>query len=131
MGSGGECFTASSDLIRSSHILRIYAAGTGTYGKRKRIPWTGSSGCHPGDGSRSGGRVDPIGIFLKVYFRRGDSAPFFSSGGDSDTIAVITGSIAEAACGKQKAYSFRTHSFYDSIKKKEYEVNAYVLPILG
>lgn len=53
-----------------------------------------------------------------------------SLGGDSDTLAAITGSIAEAAYGipnwiKEKAYSYLDDSLKDVVMRWENRIKAY------
>ena len=52
----------------------------------------------------------------------------FEMGGDSDTLAAITGSIAEAAYGipdwiKKKAYTYLDESLKDVLRRWEKEVS--------
>ena len=57
-----------------------------------------------------------------------------SLGGDSDTLAAITGSIAEAAYGipdgiKAKAYSYLDEPLKDVVRRWENRIKAYQSPV--
>ena len=57
-----------------------------------------------------------------------------SLGGDSDTLAAITGSIAEAAYGipdwiKDKAYSYLDEPLKDVVRRWENRIKAFQSPV--